>query len=130
PVRLLRPELAPPPLTWTRRKEELPGQLGIDAVVAYPTNKELLELTPEQFFQQIIVSQLEAKAMVEGPNFNFGKNRAGDTATLANLCSKYGIGLDIVSPYILAGETEFVSSSRIRRLIAAGDVGAARQMLT
>ena len=130
PVRLLRPELAPPPLTWTRRKVELLGELGIDAVIAYPTDKALLELSPEQFFQQIIVEKLQAKAMVEGPNFNFGKNRAGDTSTLAKLCSQYGIALDIVSPYTLPEETEFVSSSRIRKLIASGDVDTARHMLT
>src|SRR5215471_20732756 len=36
PVRLLRPEAAPPPLTWTDRKAQLVSRLGVDAVVAYP----------------------------------------------------------------------------------------------
>lgn len=130
PVRLLRPELAPPPLTWTRRKVELLGELGIDAVIAYPTTKDLLELTPNEFFDQIIVQKMAAMAMVEGPNFNFGKNRAGDTTTLAKLCNENGMQLDILAPFTREGETEFVSSSRIRKLIAAGDVQAAREMLT
>lgn len=130
PVRLLRPELAPPPLTWTRRKVELLGQLGIDAVIAYPTTLDLLELSPEQFFEQIIVDKMAAKAMVEGPNFNFGKDRAGDTSTLTRLCEQHGIRLDIVEPFTRTGESEYVSSSRIRKLIAAGDVQTARQMLT
>ncbi len=130
PVRLLRPELAPPPLTWTRRKVELLGQLGIDAVIAYPTTRELLQLTPEEFFQQIIVDKMAAKAMVEGPNFNFGKDRAGDVNTLKSLCQKHGILLDIVEPLTRSGETEYVSSSRIRKLIARGDVELACEMLT
>ncbi|PQO26931.1 bifunctional riboflavin kinase/FAD synthetase [Blastopirellula marina] len=130
PVRLLRPELAPPPLTWTRRKVELLGQLGIDAVIAYPTTPELLQLTPDEFFQQIIVQKMAAKAMVEGPNFNFGKDRAGDVQTLAALCQKNGIVLDIVEPLTRPGETEYVSSSRIRKLIAQGDVELACEMLT
>lgn len=130
PVRLLRPELAPPPLTWTRRKVELLGQLGIDAVIAYPTTTALLDLSPAEFFDQIIVQKMAARAMVEGPNFNFGKDRAGDTTTLANLCATNGIQLDILTPYTREGETEFVSSSRIRKLIAAGDVQSADAMLT
>lgn len=130
PVRLLRPELAPPPLTWTRRKVELLGQLGIDAVIAYPTTPELLQLTPDEFFQQIIVQKMAAKAMVEGPNFNFGKDRAGDVKTLEALCQTNGIMLDIVEPLTRPGETEYVSSSRIRKLIAQGNVQLACEMLT
>lgn len=130
PVRLLRPELAPPPLTWTRRKVELLGQLGIDAVIAYPTTPELLQLTPEEFFDQIIVQKMAAKAMVEGPNFNFGKDRAGDVKTLEALCQQHGIVLDIVEPLTRPGETEYVSSSRIRKLIAQGNVQLACEMLT
>ncbi|MBA2115915.1 bifunctional riboflavin kinase/FAD synthetase [Bremerella alba] len=130
PVRLLRPELAPPPLTWTRRKVELLGQLGIDAVIAYPTTPELLQLTPDEFFQQIIVQKMAAKAMVEGPNFNFGKDRAGNVKTLETLCQKNGMLLDIVEPLTRPGETEYVSSSRIRKLIAQGNVQLASEMLT
>jgi len=130
PVRLLRPELAPPPLTWTRRKVELLGQLGIDAVIAYPTTPDLLQLTPDEFFQQIIVHKMAAKAMVEGPNFNFGKDRAGDVNTLKALCQKHDMLLDIVEPLTRPGETEYVSSSRIRRLIAQGNVELACEMLT
>jgi riboflavin kinase/FMN adenylyltransferase len=69
PVRLLRPESAPPPLTWTDRKAELLDELGVHATIAYPTDDALLQLSPEQFFQRIVQKQLAAKAMVEGPNF-------------------------------------------------------------
>jgi len=128
PVRLLRPEEAPAPLTWTERKAELLGRLGVDALVAYRTDVELLQLEPKDFFQQLILDQLGAKAMTEGPNFFFGKNRAGDVRRLAELCSAAQVALQIVNP--LESEGEYISSSRVRALIQQGEVAQAKAMLT
>ena len=128
PVRLLRPELAPPPLTWTRRKADLLAELGVDAVVAYPTDRDLLELSPAEFFQRVVVEQLEALAMVEGPNFFFGKDRAGDVDQLGQLCDQADIQLEVVEP--LQEGDGFISSSRVRQLITGGDVAEAGQLLT
>src|SRR5450432_3593423 len=50
PVRLLRPEQCPPPLTWTERKAELLANLGVDWIVAYPTDQALLRLSAQEFF--------------------------------------------------------------------------------
>lgn len=128
PARLLRPEAAPVPLTWTDRKATLLAEIGVDAVIAYPTNRELLELSAADFFQRIVVDHLGAKAMVEGPNFYFGRGREGDTKRLQELCDRHQIVLEIVEPS-LQGQ-QLVSSSRIRQLIESGDVGEARRMLT
>lgn len=128
PVRLLRPEQAPPPLTWTNRKADLLAEIGVDVVLAYPTNRELLGLSYLEFFQQIVVDALDAKAMVEGPNFYFGRNREGDTDKLKQLCHQNEIALEIVTPKKV--DHDFISSSRIRKLIAEGDVDTARDMLT
>lgn len=134
PVRILRPELAPPPLTWTERKAELLAELGVTAVWSYPTDENLLRLTAEEFFQQIVRGTLQAKAMVEGPNFRFGRERKGDSALLTQLCHQSGLSLDIVQPVATSGggtsADEMVSSSRVRELIRQGDVAAARQLLT
>ena len=54
PVRLLRPAEAPPPLTWTDRKAELLASLGVDAIIAYPTDEALLQLDAGQFFERIV----------------------------------------------------------------------------
>ncbi|MFN0022252.1 MAG: bifunctional riboflavin kinase/FAD synthetase [Pirellulaceae bacterium] len=128
PVRLLRPEHAPPPLTWTDRKAELLEQLGVDAMIAYPTNEALLALSPKEFFSRIVGDSLAAKGMVEGPNFFFGHNRAGTVEVLRGLCREAGISLEIVEPLTVSGD--FVSSSRVRKLIQAGDVAAAAELLT
>jgi len=50
PVRLLRPQECPPPLTWTERKAQLLEDLGVDGMVAFPTDEELLQLSPQAFF--------------------------------------------------------------------------------
>lgn len=128
PVRLLRPDAAPPPLTWTDRKAQLLADLGVDAIIAYPTDEALLALSPEAFFQHIVRDKLNAKAMVEGPNFYFGRGRAGDIRRLGELCSASGLSLEVVES--LADGEELVSSSRVRKLIQDGDVDAARRLLT
>ena len=128
PVRLLRPEKAPPPLTWTNRKADLLAELGIDVVVAYPTNRDLLNLTYREFFDQIIVEKIGAKAMIEGPNFYFGRNREGNVNTLKKLCEESAISMEILEPVVETNE--YISSSRIRKLVAEGDVDSARSMLT
>ncbi|MEX0676551.1 MAG: bifunctional riboflavin kinase/FAD synthetase [Pirellulales bacterium] len=128
PVRILRPAEAPPPLTWTDRKAELLAELGIDAVIAYPTDAALLSLSPEEFFQRIVRDALDARALVEGPNFYFGRGRSGTIEVLRRLAGDAGISLDVVEPLVVDGD--YVSSSRVRRLIAEGDVAGARQLLT
>ncbi len=128
PVRILRPENAPPPLTWTDRKAELLGELGVDWVVAYPTDEALLRLPSETFFKQIVVRKLAARAMVEGPNFFFGHNRAGDIELLREYGAKAGVSVE-VAPLVAGEDGRIVSSSEIRQAISAGDLKRAGEML-
>jgi riboflavin kinase/FMN adenylyltransferase len=128
PVRLLRPSEAPPPLTWTDRKAELLGELGVDAVIAYPTDEWLLGLSPADFFRWTVIERLGARAMVEGPNFYFGRNRQGTTSILKELCAAAGVGLEIVEPLLAQGD--YVSSSRVRTAVHDGDVALAAALLT
>lgn len=128
PVRLLRPEKCPPPLTWTDRKAQLLAELGVDATLAYPTDHRLLELTPREFFDQLLRDALDAKALVEGPNFYFGRNREGNVELLEQYCREAGISLEVVPALELEGRT--VSSSRVRALIAAGQIDLATALLT
>ena len=128
PVRILRPDAAPPPLTWIDRKAELLAALGVDHVVAYPTDEQLLRKTAREFFDSIVCEGLRAKALVEGPNFYFGHDRLGTIDVLRGFCEEASLQLEIVEPLVLGGE--FVSSSRVRRLLAEGRVEEAARMLT
>jgi riboflavin kinase / FMN adenylyltransferase len=128
PAALLYPEAVPPPLTWTERKAELLAALGVDAVIAYPTDRAVLSLSPDEFFDRVLRDRLDVRAMVEGPNFFFGRNRSGTIDYLAQLCQRAGVQLEVVEPLWMDGEC--VSSSRIRELIQAGNVRAADRLLT
>ena len=88
PAALLYPDAVPPPLTWTERKAELLAALGIDAVIAYPTDRAVLSLSADEFFERILRGQLDVRAIVEGPNFFFGRNRSGSIDYLARLCRR------------------------------------------
>lgn len=127
PIQLLRPDRLPPPLTTLDRKLELLEMSGVDVCVTYPTTLELLELSADTFFRQIIQVQLAARAMVEGPNFYFGKNRGGDTKLLEKLCRAAEIQFSIVEPSTAEGQ--LISSSRIRAAVSNGRVAEARQLL-
>ena len=128
PARLLRPREAPPPLTWIDRKAELLAELGADAVIAYPTDEAFLNLDARRFFDRWIRRQLDARAVVEGRNFFFGRGRQGNVELLGELCRESGVVLEVVEPVEVDGQ--IVSSSGVRSLVAAGDVDRVRRMLT
>ncbi|MGQ0635910.1 MAG: bifunctional riboflavin kinase/FAD synthetase [Planctomycetaceae bacterium] len=127
PIALLRPQQTPPPLTTTQRRLELLAESGVDATLVYATDQALLNLSPQNFFDRIIVGQLAARGLVEGPNFYFGHDRAGTIATLKEYCGQAAIDLEIVPPVIV--DDLLVSSSEIRRLIARGEVRRAGKLL-
>lgn len=128
PDRILRPEQAPAPLGWTELKARLLAELGADALVVYPTDRALLEFDAGEFFDRIVRGRLAAQALVEGPNFFFGRHREGDIGLLRRLCDDAGVRLEVVEPVAIDGE--IVSSSRVRGLIAAGGVEQAGRLLT
>ncbi len=128
PVQVLRPGNSPPPLTQTDRKAQLLAELGVDAVVAYPTNAALLALDPRQFFDRIVRQRLRARALVEGTNFFFGRGRSGNVEVLKEFCAETGVMLELVEPVPRDGQA--ISSSRIRDLLGRGEVEPARRMLT
>jgi riboflavin kinase/FMN adenylyltransferase len=128
PAMILRPDAAPQPLTWIDRKAELLAALGVDVMIACPTDEALLALSAEEFFDRIVRETLDARALVEGPNFAFGRGRRGTIELLGSLCQDAGVRLEIAAPIWESGE--IVSSSRVRRLVASGDVAGAREMLT
>jgi len=127
PIQLLRPESAPPLLSTIEDRAGGLGDLGVDVLVAFPTTVEMLSLEAAEFFGQVVVETLDARGLVEGPDFCFGKDRRGDTDVLRVLCQEAGIGLELVDPATCGGEV--VSSSRVRAMLASGDVGSAEELL-
>jgi riboflavin kinase / FMN adenylyltransferase len=129
PIVLLQPEVPLlPPITSLERRAELLCRLGVRALIAMPTSPDLLSLSPTQFFDEVLVRRLGIRGMVEGPNFRFGKDREGDTKLLARLCAQQGMSFSVVDAQ--TDGAGMISSSRIRRLLAEGEIEAANQMLT
>ncbi len=127
PLYLLHPEAVKPPLTTTADKAELLTAAGADHVLALRTDAGLLSLSPEAFFEDVLVRLLRVRAVVEGYNFRFGRGRSGDTAVLRDLCGGAGVAFEEVPPLVVDGEP--VSSSRVRAAITAGDVADAADLL-
>lgn len=127
PIQLLRPEMAPPVLTTVEQRAALLQSLGADHVIILQTNMDFLQLSPEQFFLDVLRQRLQAQALVEGVNFGFGRDRSGNIDTLQDLCNKHNCQLAIVPPVEIEGEA--VSSSRIRQLLLQGDVVSAKRLL-
>jgi riboflavin kinase/FMN adenylyltransferase len=127
PSKILAPDRSPPQLTNPDRKAELLLGHGVDIVILYPTSRDLLDLSPPEFFDRIVRDQIGASGLVEGPNFFFGRDRQGNVEVLRGLCDAEGIDLEIARPSESAGM--LISSSRIRDLILRGDVADAAEML-
>lgn len=129
PSTLLRPDLPVlEPLTTLARRAELLGELGVDGLLALPTSPQLLELSPIEFYQRVLVGELKIRGMVEGPNFRFGKDREGDVQLLQQICSRDLIQFQVADS--IDDPQGMISSSRIRQLLVAGDVAQAATMLT
>lgn len=127
PLKLLRPSHSPIPLTWMERRAELIGSLGIDATIAYPTDRALLELDAKAFFHKVLVSELGIRGIVEGPNFRFGKDRRGDVELLKTLCEENSIAWELADEE-RDGEV-LMSSSLIREWIEQGNMQRANHGL-
>jgi riboflavin kinase/FMN adenylyltransferase len=127
PLQLLRPEQFMPVLTTVPDRAELLRQQGADEVLILRTTPELLHLSADQFFHEVVRGRLDARAMVEGPNFAFGRNREGTLERLQQLCAAAGVRLTIVPPLTLDGV--MVSSSRVRDALLRGDVRGAAHFL-
>src|SRR5262249_45833412 len=98
PLQLLRPEQFQPVLTPVAGRAELRVATGPDPVLTRQTTQELLRLTPEEFLEQVLRARLDVRALVEGADFRFGRNRTGDMDTLAELCRRDGLRPPVIVP--------------------------------
>ncbi|HMC66084.1 MAG TPA: bifunctional riboflavin kinase/FAD synthetase [Gemmataceae bacterium] len=127
PLQLLRPEQFQPVLTTISGRARLLRANGADEVVILQTSWDLLRLTAAEFVNQILHARLQAQAVVEGPNFGFGRDREGNVQVLVALCQQAAIPVTVVPPLQAGGRP--VSSSRVRNALVAGDMRGAAALL-
>jgi len=91
------------------------------------TFESVQSMSPEDFIESVLIKQLQARVIVEGESFRFGRDRAGDLETLRSLGSQNGLDVVCVPPVIVGDEA--ASSTRIRNAVRAGDFQTARACL-
>ena len=122
PTTLFAPDKAPTHLTSLDTRINLLLNSGADAVVVIDFDKDFANLSPEEFVNRILVNELDAKAVVVGSNFTYGKGAAGKADDLRN----YGFQVEV---HNLQEQNGVISSTRIRNLIFEGSVEFANELL-
>ena len=128
PVRWFKPDTPPFRLTSLDQRERLFAQAGADAMMIFTFDGELAATSAEGFVGGLLAKHIGAAGVVTGDDFTFGKGRAGNAGTLAELGKAHGIAAETVAPVLLDGEP--VSSSRVRAALVGGDPGGATRLLT
>lgn len=127
PLRVVRPEAAPPLLTTATEKKALLAETGIDYAVFLAFTPELRQFSPRRFVREVLLDGLGTTELVVGYNHGFGRERSGDAETLRAIAAETGFRLDVVGPQQAGGRP--VSSSSIRRALAEGRLADANQGL-
>ncbi len=128
PVQFFKPELPFFKLTSLAQKLSLLTQYNIDALLLMAFNQQCASLEPDEFISNILSDMLQAKAVITGDDFHFGKKRAGNQATLQQASKQYGFDYYMVGAQINENQQRFASRA-IRNAIMQGDVALARNML-
>ena len=124
PAVVVHPERAPQLLTSFALKCELIAGLGVTELVVIPFDQGFAHQSPQEFIDHILVETLGATHVAVGDNFRFGRDAAGSTALLA-ADGRFSTRVET----LVTADGDTISSSRIRRLISAGDITAANRLL-
>jgi riboflavin kinase/FMN adenylyltransferase len=123
PLRIVRPDSAPPLLTTMLEKKEILAESGLDYAVFIPFTPVLQQYSARRFVEEILLGRLRMEELVIGYDHGFGKGREGGVETMRELGGELGFEVDVVDAVAAHNGTgEPVSSTRIRRALAAGGV--------
>ena len=116
-----------PLITSNESRIDLLENFNTDFLYLQQTDKDFLNISPEDFVNNILVKKLGAVHIVSGENYTFGKNKSGNCELLKKLCADAGIKYTVV-PYMV-DDGNIISSTLIRNLLAEGDIPAVSRML-
>ena len=100
---------------------------GIETVLCIEFSLAFAEISPPAFVRDILVEKVNAKEIIVGYNYHFGKGKAGDVEILKNICKQFNIGVEVMEALNI--DHTIVSSSKIRELIRGGEVEKASKLL-
>lgn len=128
PAEIVRPESAPKLLTTLEQKLELLGESGyIDICAIQRFDEETRNESAEDFVRSVLVGLFQAQLVIIGSDFHFGHQRRGNVTLLEEMGTSLGFQVEAFE--LVTDAAEVVSSTRIRKLIAAGDVATAAVLL-
>jgi len=127
PDQVVTPDRAAPQLTSLEDKITLLAAIGPDAILIVPFDEWLASLTPDDFCIDVLLDASEPVACVVGYDFRFGTRASGDADTLRELGAMHGFG--VVTHPLVHVDGAPVTSTRVRSLVASGDVAAAAHLL-
>jgi riboflavin kinase/FMN adenylyltransferase len=127
PRKVLRPDRAPRLLTSLDQKLELLDELGIDVTIVEPFDRAFAEMPPERFVREYIHERIRPMEVYVGYDFRFGRDREGSMRLLTEIGPRLGFSVTIIPEVTVDGRD--VNSTRIRELLADGDVAEAQQLL-
>lgn len=127
PLEVVNPQAAPPRLTTAAERLEMLAQTPVDRVQVLHFDRRLAAMSPEDFVREELLARCGMRELVIGHDHGFGRGRSGDVETLRRLGAELGFGVDVVPPVDIGDQ--HVSSSRIRRAVAGGDLATAARLL-
>ena len=127
PLEVVNPPAAPLLLSTTTEKLQLVAECGVDYAVVLPFTSSLAALAPTAFVEAVLLERYCVRELLIGHDHGFGRGRSGDVSVLRRLGERYDFSVDMVEAVAVEGTP--VSSSSIRRAIAAGDLENARRSL-
>ena len=129
PAAVVNPASAPPRLTDIDLKLELLAKTGVDQILVIEFDAERAKERAEDFVAEVLVAELSARVVVVGDDFHFGNKRRGNVALLQVMGEEAGFSVEPV--HLVSDERahEVVSSTRIRALIARGELSEATALL-
>jgi riboflavin kinase/FMN adenylyltransferase len=127
PLKVLAPERCPLLITSTAKKLSIMAGCRLDVVVCLPFTRELADLTPVAFVEDVLVGVIGIREIYVGYNFAFGKGRQGSIALLQEQGHRHGFRVHCIEPIAIEGRV--VSSSMIRQWIQQGSVDEAALFL-
>lgn len=114
-------------LSSTEEKAWLLEQAGIDHLIVIPFDKAFSLLSPDDFVRGYLIGKVGVRTLVVGYNHRFGRGNEGDYEFLARLHDECGFNVVRIAEYDV--ESDKVSSTVLRGLVAVGDMERAARMM-
>jgi riboflavin kinase/FMN adenylyltransferase len=127
PLEVVNPQAAPLLLTTGPERREMLAQTPLDYALFLRFDRHLAGYSPEEFVTRVLLDRCGTRELVIGHDHGFGRGRSGDVETLRRLGAQHGFEVDVVGAVDFGDQ--HVSSSRIRRAVAGGDLVTAARML-